>query len=38
LAALQVGVVANVVKTGTYYGYERRWDRVAWAVQTAGSG
>ena len=37
-AGLQVGVVANVVKTGTYYGYERLWDRVAWAVQTAGSG
>ena len=30
--ALSIGVVANVVKTGTYFGYERLWDRVDWGV------
>ena len=30
--ALNIGIVTNVVKTGTYYGYERLWDRVAWGV------
>ncbi|MCU4801944.1 DUF2061 domain-containing protein [Halobacteria archaeon HArc-gm2] len=30
--ALSIGFVANVVKTGTYYGYERLWDRIAWGV------
>lgn len=27
-ASLQIGIVTNVIKTGTYYGYERLWDRV----------
>ena len=31
--ALSIGLVANVVKTGTYYGYERLWDRIAWGVE-----
>jgi len=30
--ALSIGLAANVVKTGTYYGYERLWDRVSWGV------
>ena len=30
--ALSIGLVANLVKTGTYYGYERLWDRVSWGV------
>jgi len=30
--ALSIGLVANVVKTGTYFGYERIWDRVDWGV------
>ncbi|WP_262178977.1 DUF2061 domain-containing protein [Haloarcula laminariae] len=30
--ALSIGLVANVVKTGTYYGYERVWDRISWGV------
>lgn len=30
--ALNIGVVANVVKTGTYYAYERLWDRIDWGV------
>ncbi len=30
--ALSIGVASNVIKTGTYYGYERLWDRVAWGV------
>lgn len=30
--ALNIGLVANVVKTGTYYTYERLWDRIEWGV------
>lgn len=30
--ALQIGVAANVVKTGTYYGYERLWARISWGT------
>ena len=30
--ALSIGVAANLVKTGTYFGYERLWDRVDWGV------
>jgi uncharacterized membrane protein len=30
--ALSIGLVANVVKTLTYYSYERLWDRIAWGV------
>lgn len=30
--ALSIGLVANVVKTGTYFGYERLWDRIDWGV------
>ena len=26
--AIDIGLVANVVKTGTYYAYERFWDRL----------
>ncbi len=31
-AAIDIGIVANVVKTGTYYTYERLWDRIAWGL------
>jgi uncharacterized membrane protein len=30
--AVNIGLVTNVVKTATYYGYERLWDHVAWGV------
>ncbi|WP_254838324.1 DUF2061 domain-containing protein [Natronomonas marina] len=30
--ALSIGLVANLVKTGTYFGYERLWDRVDWGL------
>lgn len=33
--ALNIGLVANLVKTGTYYAYERLWDRIAWGVSPA---
>ncbi|UHQ95051.1 DUF2061 domain-containing protein [Haloterrigena alkaliphila] len=33
-AALNIGLVANLVKTGTYYIYERTWDRIMWGVTT----
>ncbi|MFC4406394.1 DUF2061 domain-containing protein [Haloarchaeobius iranensis] len=32
LASVNIGLVTNAVKTGTYYGYERLWDRIAWGV------
>ena len=35
--AVNVGILANVVKTGTYYAYERLWAHVTWG-QPAGSG
>lgn len=31
--ALSIGIAANVVKTATYYGYERLWDRIDWGLQ-----
>lgn len=31
-AAVNIGVITNVVKTATYYAYERLWDHVAWGV------
>ncbi|WP_200531736.1 DUF2061 domain-containing protein [Halorubrum sp. LN27] len=31
-AAVNIGIVANVVKTVTYYSYERLWDHVTWGV------
>jgi len=30
--AISVGLVANLVKTGMYYGYERVWDRISWGL------
>lgn len=30
--ALSIGLISNFIKTGTYYGYERLWDRVSWGV------
>ncbi|NHN49101.1 DUF2061 domain-containing protein [Halostella sp. JP-L12] len=33
--ALNIGLAANLVKTGTYYGYERLWDRISWGVVVA---
>lgn len=34
-AAVNIGIVANVVKTLTYYGYERVWNHVAWGLASA---
>ncbi|KKF39247.1 hypothetical protein FK85_30025 [Halorubrum saccharovorum] len=34
-AAVNIGLVANVVKTVTYYSYERLWDHVTWGVVDA---
>jgi uncharacterized membrane protein len=31
-AALNIGLAANILKTGTYYLYERAWDRVRWGI------
>jgi len=31
-SALNIGIVANVVKTGTYYLYERLWDHITWGL------
>mgnify|MGYP006274389715 CR=1 FL=1 len=30
--AVNIGLVANVVKTATYYTYERLWDQITWGV------
>lgn len=30
--ALSIGLATNLVKTLTYFGYERIWDRIAWGV------
>ena len=30
--SLSIGLVTNLVKTCTYYGYERLWDRISWGV------
>jgi uncharacterized membrane protein len=30
--ALGIGLVSNLIKTGTYYGYERLWDRISWGL------
>ncbi|QZX98565.1 DUF2061 domain-containing protein [Halobaculum rubrum] len=30
--AVNIGLVANVVKTATYYTYERVWDQIAWGI------
>lgn len=35
--ALNIGIAANVIKTGTYYLHERLWDRIAWGVTTPAS-
>jgi uncharacterized membrane protein len=34
-AAVNIGIVANVVKTVTYYSYERLWDHVTWGITEA---
>ncbi|USZ73183.1 DUF2061 domain-containing protein [Natronosalvus halobius] len=34
-AALNIGIVTNVVKTGTYYLYERTWDHISWGVSAS---
>lgn len=34
VAALNIGIVANLVKTVTYYVYERAWDRIDWGLAT----
>lgn len=31
--AASIGLVTNLVKTGTYYSYERLWHRIAWGMQ-----
>jgi len=33
--AVNIGVAANVLKTGTYYVYERTWDHIAWGVSAS---
>ena len=30
--AVNIGVATNLLKTGTYYVYERVWDRISWGV------
>lgn len=30
--SLTIGLVTNIAKTGTYYVYERLWDRITWGL------
>jgi uncharacterized membrane protein len=30
--ALNIGIVTNVIKTATYYSYERIWDHISWGL------
>lgn len=30
--SLSIGLATNLLKTCTYYGYERLWDRISWGV------
>jgi uncharacterized membrane protein len=30
--AVNIGIVTNFIKTGTYYAYERLWNRITWGV------
>lgn len=30
--ALSIGIASNAIKTVTYLGYERLWDRVSWGI------
>ncbi|MGQ3414422.1 DUF2061 domain-containing protein [Natrinema versiforme] len=32
--AINIGIITNLLKTGTYYLYERIWDRITWGVIT----
>lgn len=32
--AFNIGIATNAIKTGTYYLYERLWDRISWGVAT----
>lgn len=34
--AFNIGLATNLLKTGTYYAYERVWDHVTWGVSTSG--
>ncbi|WP_232688443.1 DUF2061 domain-containing protein [Halobacterium zhouii] len=33
--AVNIGVATNLLKTGTYYVYERAWDHVSWGVEAS---
>lgn len=33
--AVNIGLLTNVLKTGTYYFYERVWDHITWGVSTS---
>lgn len=30
--ALNIGLLTNLLKSGTYYAYERVWDRITWGI------
>jgi uncharacterized membrane protein len=36
--AASIGLAANLIKTGTYYTYERLWDRIAWGLPETARG
>lgn len=34
--AVNIGLVTNVLKTATYYVYERLWSQITWGILDAG--
>lgn len=34
--ALHIGLATNVLKSGTYYAYERLWSHVEWGISHVG--
>ena len=37
-SAVNIGLITNVIKTGTYYGYERFWARITWGTDHTATG
>jgi len=35
--AVNIGIAANLIKTLTYYGYERIWDHITWGLSQPAS-
>lgn len=38
VTAVNIGIATNILKTATYYCYERFWDHIAWGVPAESGG